>query len=182
MPKKRDARGPVPLPPPEKPFIAKAGATEGHLAEAAPPASVSREDAASGLAGYAQNWSEDVKAALALPARLYRREAGNAITLSDDAGFGINAVLARFLSSGHMDRKPDMGYGIAVYETTSTVYLVLADMGRRIMVREPLMRYMDKPQKKDWAEVAGAIRAAEAAAKAKPGRVAVSDCGDMYLV
>jgi hypothetical protein len=168
------------MPPPQKPFKAKAAAAR--LAEAPAPARISQDEAASGLSGYAQGWSDEAKSALALPQRLYKREGENTVMLSGDAGFGISALLVGFLAAGRIDRKPDIGYGIAVYETTSTLYFVLADMGRRIIVREPLVRYMDKAQKKEWRAVAGAIRAAEAAAKANPGKVAVSDCGDAYLV
>lgn len=136
---------------------------------------LSAKEVLAGLRDFAANWTKEAEAALAVPGELnfFRNDEGGSVMFSKETGFPIAGVLSS-LQTG-MRAPPDTEYGIAVYEKSSTSYLVLVDRGRRIVVRELVSDYNSKPAKKDWDNVVKAIRSAEKAAAANPGRTAVFD-------
>ncbi len=144
------------------------------------PERISGADAARALSGRARGWGKDVEAALWLPKELYYRrdEATGSEFYSQEAAFGIIDFVQGLRGMGA--ERPKTGYGIALYETAGSQYFVFIDMKRRIAFRGILQTYHEKGQR-DWREVVAAIRSAEKAAAANPGKVAFSDGVITYL-
>ena len=125
------------------------------------------------LRGMGKGWDKETESLLGLPATLFRTSGDGARYYSKEESFAIGDVVLG-LRYGELGT-PRTSYGIAVYDTSGTTYLVLVDMRRRIIVRERLYCVHDEPPEKDWSAVKDAIRAAAALSAGDPAIIAVSD-------
>lgn len=129
------------------------------------------------LRSMGKGWDKEIESLLELPATLLRSSGDGVKYYSKEESFGIGDVVLG-LRYGNLGL-PKTGYGIAVYDTSGSVYFVLVDMRRRIIVRERLFCIHDEPPEKDWAAIKNAIRAASSLSSAEPARkegaIAVSD-------
>ncbi|MCI0503383.1 hypothetical protein L0Y65_01575 [Candidatus Micrarchaeota archaeon] len=158
--------------PPAKPI--RPAAPKGTLEAERQPEKIPYAKVAASLSNLASGWNADAEKALSMPPELYtmRNGSSGATFYSAEPQFPI----ADFLNSLRTKpAPPQTRYGIAVYETASTVYLVVIDAARRVAVRVPLANIYDAAKVKSWGSVVDAIRMAEAAAKANPGKFAFHD-------
>ncbi|MFN7991177.1 MAG: hypothetical protein U0R44_03385 [Candidatus Micrarchaeia archaeon] len=157
---------------------------KGSFFKKAPPANaeipktekVSRSKVIEELRGLGRGWTEDIAALLGLPQELYRSSGEGTIYFSKEREFGIGET-ALGLSSGRL-RAPKTQYGIAIHDRAGSVYIILVDMQRRIIVRERLFCMHDQPPEKDWGAVKTAILSAGALmtdAERGKGSIAVFD-------
>ncbi len=177
MPKKARSGEPrvaeiiTPLP---KSFSSEAAAPK---AEPPPARRISSGEVLGELRSLGKGWDKETEALLELPATLLRSSGEGAKYYSKEEGFGIGDVVLG-LRYGNLGL-PKTGYGIAIYDTSGSVYFVLVDMRRRIIVRERLYCIHDEPPEKDWSSVRSAIRAASSLASGdaarKEGAIAISD-------
>jgi hypothetical protein len=133
------------------------------------------DEVVASIRDFAAGWSEEARKALSVSSELSyaRNDMAGTVLFSREKEFGITHTIAS-MEQGRLAR-PSTEYAIAFYSKPMTEYIVLVDMGRRIIVRELVVNFHDKPAKKDWAGVVKAIRAAESAAAQNPGRIAVYD-------
>jgi hypothetical protein len=153
MAKKTGAKSSKPKPPREKAFerAAVAPGPEVRL--------VSSKEVLSRLKGLGRGWDEEIEKLFSMPASLYAGTAETSGYYSEDRGFGIIS-LVRGMDAGSFVIPPKTSYGVAIYEKAGSVYVVLADIGRRIIVRERIVDFSGEPPEKDWAAVKEKIRAA----------------------
>jgi hypothetical protein len=134
-----------------------------------PPASrVTSGEVLGELRRIGKGWDDEIESLLELPATLLRSSGEGAKYYSKEESFGIGDVVIglRYGSLG----LPKTNYGIAVYDTSGSVYFVLVDMRRRIIVRERLYCIHDQPPEKDWAAVKEAIKDASSLASSESSR------------
>lgn len=136
---------------------------------------VSSEDVAGALRQVGRDWSEDIRGALRIPAQLYMLKTVDGTFYSADDRFSITGIPAALGPEPLKAEKND--YGIALYSTGGSVYFVLEDMNRGIIVRERIYCIHDTPPEGSWAAVGQAVRAALDAAGSKKGMVAAYDQG-----
>ena len=134
---------------------------------------VSSEDIVAELKATGRGWTEDIRGLLAVPPQLFVRKSAEGSYYSKDLRFGITEILSG-LDSGPIKARPT-DYGIALYSTGGGVYFVLADLGRRIIIRERLFSIHDKPPERDWKEIKERIRDALSIAAGDKGHAVVSD-------
>lgn len=137
---------------------------------------VSSSEVIATLRANGKGWSEDMAALLSLPQQLFMMKTESGTFYSSDERFGISGMLA----PGPL-RAQKGEYGIALYSTNGgKIYFVLADIGRRIIVRETLFSIHDEPPQKDWSGVKERIESAlSSAAGEKEGVVILSDLGQV---
>ncbi len=142
---------------------------------------LSPQEVLSSIRDFASGWNDRARDALGVNSDLnyMRNDIAGTVMFSKEKDFGITGVMAD-MEHGRISR-PSTEYGMLFYSNGTGEYMVLADMSRRIVVREQIVNYHDKPLKKDWGIVVEAIDRAEKMAKANPGKVAVSD-GSVFLV
>jgi hypothetical protein len=136
---------------------------------------VTSEDVIETLKANGKGWSDDVGDMLALPRKLFVMRSEEASFYSGDLRFGIMGINSALAAGKLSARETD--YGIALYSTGGSIYFVLADLKRRIIVRERVFCIHDKPPEKDWAEVKERIGNALSLATSdlKEGSVIISD-------
>jgi hypothetical protein len=170
---KKNSSGPtITVVQPRTPFQPALGAK---LQPAGMPArKMAAKDVAASLGALAEGWNPGIEKLLNMPPELHmmRDESSGATYYSLEPDFPIIDFLKSLRGK---PARPRTGYGIAVYETASTTYLVLADSGRMMAARVPLSNLHDTTIRKDWASVADAINGAVSAAGAHPGKVAFYD-------
>ncbi len=143
---------------------------------------VPKAQVVSELKALGTGWDDETEALLAIPGELFRNSGEGTIYFSKEKEFGISDI-ALGLAYGRVG-KPKTEYGIAIHDTAGNTYFILADMKRRIIVKERLSGLHDQPSEKDWSVVKRAISAAAAlASSTTPGdnRIAVFD-GNPRLV
>jgi hypothetical protein len=171
MPRRRNAAERIHLVnPPEAPF-----SNQSPKADAVRPAikMVSADDAAATLSQIGRDWSEDIKRELSIPQKLYSMKTSDATFYSSNERFSIMGVPAALGSQPLKAEKGD--YGIALYSSGGSVYFVLEDMNRGIIVRERIYCIHDTPPEGSWTAVREAVRAALDASGSKKGMVAAYD-------
>jgi hypothetical protein len=140
----------------------------------AKPREVGPEEVISTLKSIGKDWTDDIPSLLRLPERLFMLKSGDGTYYSGDERFGIMGIPAALGPEPLKAGKGD--YGIALYSTGGgSVYFVLEDMSRGIIVRERIYCIHEKPPEGSWASVRGHIEAALAASSAHKGSVAVHD-------
>jgi hypothetical protein len=140
-------------PPPEKAFE-RAAAPPGPQVRL-----VSSKEVLNRLKGLGRGWDEEIERLFSMPASLYQGTAETSGYYSEDRGFGIIS-LVRGMDAGSFVIPSKTSYGVAIYEKAGSVYFVLADLGRRIIVRERMLDYSDEPPEKGWSAVKEKIMAA----------------------
>ncbi len=139
---------------------------------------VSSADVIKRLKGLARGWDSELESKLSMPAMLYESTGGSSQYYSSDANFSISNILMS-LAMGASPDVSGMSYGLGLHERAGTVYFVLADPERRIIVRQRIVCYHNTPPELDWGAVKSAIRSAEAGASSedarKGGLVAIYD-------
>lgn len=166
----REPKTPRELVPPPRSFSIKKAAPSPNLPKAE---KVSGSAVVEEIKEMGRGWDKETESSLRIPPSLFRTSGEGATYFSDDENFGV-ALVASGLRGGRMGR-PESMYGICIYDTPSSVYFVLLDMERRIIVRERLSCVHDRPPEKDWSKIRDAIRAASAAAEKNAGSVAIFD-------
>ncbi len=145
---------------------------------------VSSNDVVARLKGLARGWDTELEGILGMPKTLFESKGGASQYYSSDANFSISDILM-CLSMGATPDVSKMSFGIALHERAGTIYFVLADPARRIIVRQRIVCYHNDPPELDWGAVKSAIRSAEAGASRedakKGGLVAVFD-GSLKLI
>jgi len=130
-----------------------------------------------------KGWDKETEKLLAVPDAVFFFDGGRSRHFSESREFG-DEVLLESISSRRL-YLPESEYVIVLYETSSTVYFVLADARRRIVVREQLQCLHDDPPEKDWGiikeEIKEALKLAGSDRAKKEGFFAVYD-GDLRLV
>ena len=141
---------------------------------------VGAQELVSTLKSAGRGWTDDMPGLLALPERtLVMMKTEDTAYYSKDLRFGIASILSKLDSGGPINAS-DNEYGIALYSTGGSVYFVLADIGRKIIVRERMFCIHEKPQEKDWKDVKLNMDSALVfAASAEKGTVIVSDAGSI---
>lgn len=129
------------------------------------------------LSGLGRNWTPDIAKVLAVPARLMVSESDTAAYYTSDTNGSMGNIVLAINARAKPD-KPGFVYGLAIYETGNSTYLVIADMKRRIIVRERLSCYQNQPVGDDWNRVNRAITAAVSAAHKSTGMI-FSDNGQI---
>ncbi|MEW6721920.1 MAG: hypothetical protein AB1324_01520 [Candidatus Micrarchaeota archaeon] len=124
-----------------------------------------------------KGWTDDIRELLRLPAQLYMIRTGDGTFYSSDERLGILGIPAALGPEPLKAEKID--YGIALYSTGGSVYFILADMERRIIVRERMFCIHEKPPETDWTLVKEGIQSALSASESetarKQGLIAVFD-------
>lgn len=127
------------------------------------------------IKGYGREWDAETEKLISPPPNLYENSGGATQYFSRDISFGISSVVFGFIHGAHPEPKKN-DYGVALYEKTGTLYFVLLDMSRKIIVKERILSYQHDPPQQSWANVREAIRYALSAAKtAKQDEVIVFD-------
>jgi hypothetical protein len=153
------------------------GGFAGHTpqAESSPPEvkKINSSEVISTLKANGKGWTDDIAEMLSIPQKLFMMRTDSGTFYSTDERFGMSGIMS--LGPGPLKaQKTD--YGIALYSTGGSVYFVLADIGRKIIVRERLFCIHDDPPEKDWSKVKERIASAlSAAAEEKEGSVIISD-------
>lgn len=142
-----------------------------------PPAGsklVGSDEALAILRSTGTGWSEDIADLLSAPPDLHMLRTDSGTYFSDGPVFAITG-LPEALAFGDVSKL--RGFGLALYSTGGSVYFMLMDMGRGIIVREKIFSIHDSPPEKDWAKVKSLILGSlEAAGEArKEGYVVVCD-------
>lgn len=135
--------------------------------------SVSSEGMMKAIKNLAAGWDSELENLLAPPESLFRSD-GYGIIFSSDKEFKIDRIVSD-LSRGRLS-EDYRTYGIFVYETSSTVYFVLADTKRRIIVKQRLSS-LHTPDIEGWKGVKRAIKDALSGAPDKG--VALMDNGHL---
>jgi hypothetical protein len=131
----------------------------------------------------ARGWDGAIEKSLSVPDNMLYFEGANARFYSscEDGRLG-NLLIG--LGTGRLIL-PNADFGIILYETSSTVYLVLFDARRRILVRESLLCYHNDPPEREWSSIRKSVESAIALARSddakKKGLFAVHD-GTLRLV
>jgi hypothetical protein len=138
---------------------------------------VSSAELARRLSGLGKNWDAELERLIGMPAMMFSSSGGAAQYYSRDMRFSICEIVTRLAHNAPLP--PDRaGFGIALLETAGNTYFVMADMGRRIIVRKRLMSIQGEFSL-DWAEVKSELKSAIARANQddakKEGLVAVYD-------
>lgn len=173
MAKKMAKKGPKSKPPPpEKPF-------ERTVIPPAPVVRlVSSKELINRLKGIGRGWDEDLEKLFSMPASLYQGNAETSGYYSEDRGFGI-INLVRGMEAGSFVIPSKTSYGVAIYEKAGSVYFVLADMRRRIIVRERMVDYSSEAPERDWdavkKEILAALSLAQSDRARNEGLIAVYD-------
>ncbi len=128
------------------------------------------------LSGLGRNWNPEIARILTVPPRLIVSESDSATYYTSDPN-GSMGELVLALNSRATPNKPGFDYGIAIYETSNSTYVVIADMKRRIIVRERVSCYQNQTMGDDWEAIGKAITAAVSAARTNPGSGIFSDGG-----
>lgn len=150
-------------------------APEAEKKAAAPePAQISPKEAASRIRGYGKGWDEELEALFAFPEKLYLLEGDGWAAFSKEKDFGVSKVAGEIGRRGAFS-KPETEYGISLSETTSTLYLVLVDMARRVVIRFAVQRLQDSPPEKDWGEFKSALKSCIDVAKGDKNIIAYHD-------
>ncbi len=134
---------------------------------------VSSADVVSALRQIGRGWSDDIQRALGIPDQMYMLKTGDGTFYSADERFSIMGIPAALGPEPLKAEKND--YGIALYSTGGSVYFVLEDMSRGIIVRERIYCIHERPPEGSWEPVGQAIRAALEAAGSHKGMVAAYD-------
>lgn len=129
------------------------------------------------LKAFCRGWDEEIESILAIPESVFRMEEGSSRYYSGDESIEFNRALSD-LARGTLSLS-EASYGIAITWPSSTGYLLLVDMRRRIIVREPIVCMHDDIPQREWAEVKAriksAIELAQSDAAKKDGLVAFFD-------
>ncbi len=137
----------------------------------------------------ATGWNDDVRKTLRVPGDaagqapekpLYIYKGEFSIVYSTDS----SPVITEELFGPNADEalKDVPAYAISIFQRTSTTYLILVDMERRIIVREPIesLHHFENPAL-PWANVVSSINAAlkvaESASARSDGAIAIADEG-----
>ncbi len=124
-----------------------------------------------------RGWDSAVEKSLGIPRELYYFEATNArFYYSDDKAEPGNLLMG--LGMGRLIN-PKTEFAIILYETSSTIYFVLFDSRRRILVRESLLCYHNDPHEREWSLIRKSVDSALALSRSedakKKGLFAVHD-------
>ena len=142
------------------------------------PASVSSKDALGRIKGFGRGWDDELEKLMAVPDTLYMFEGEGWLLYSKEKEFGVASVVEE-INRGGLRSEPKTSYGISLSETASTMYLVLVDMERRIVVRHAVQRLHDEPPQKEWSGLKEALKGALGLADGKnfrkDGLIAYSD-------
>lgn len=116
----------------------------------------------------ARGWDGDIEMALSVPPEMFYFEGTNTrfYSMNEKAEMG-NLLIG--LGTGRLI-KPKTDYGIILYETSSTVYMVLYDARRRILVRESLLCYHNDPPEREWSSIKKSVESALALARSEDAR------------
>ncbi len=133
------------------------------------------------LSGLGKGWDPEMEALLAPPGTLFLMELPASVLYSKEPEFEVAATVNDIIRGTGDIRKPKTEYGLAIYETASTLYLVFVDMQRRIIVRERLSSLHDEPREDAWGPIKSAIKGALRLAESSKKGIAVSD-GSLRLV
>ena len=146
----------------------------------APPESFSKREIEALMSKEARGWDQRVRNAVGVPeSMLVSREAAY-VLYSQDREFGIAKVCGDLVHARTPAEMP--GYGIAIDGSRgSSVYFVLADPTRRIIVRE-LLSCIHNENYSEWQAVAASIESAARFAERAPGGVVIHNGGRPYMV
>ena len=132
----------------------------------AAPEPFSRKEVERFLSREATGWDQRVRDAIAVPERLLVARESGYVLYSQDAGFGIAKACRDFAFA--RESTGISGYGIAIDGSRiDSVYFVLADPSRRILVRELLACRHDQNDF-EWQAVAASIESAVRFSKNTP--------------
>jgi hypothetical protein len=120
-------------------------------------------------------WTDEILPLLSIPEHILMLQTDSGTFYSADERFGILGIPAALGPGPLSCQKTD--YGIALYSTGGNAYFILADLSRRIIVRERIFSIHDNPPEKDWNIVLEKIRAALSAAMDAKEDVVISDQG-----
>ncbi len=134
---------------------------------------VSSDEVVGALRQIGRDWSEDIRRDLRIPGQMYMLKTGDGTFYSADDRFSIMGIPAALGPEPLKAEKND--YGIALYSSGGSVYFVLEDMSRGIIVRERIYCIHERPPEGSWEPVGRAIRAALDAAGSHKGMVAAYD-------
>ncbi|MEW6722703.1 MAG: hypothetical protein AB1324_05565 [Candidatus Micrarchaeota archaeon] len=139
------------------------------------PVKVDRSSLINALKGFGEGFDEELEQLLQVPEKLYLTTGGAYRHYSKDEKGGIG-FLMQGLQVGKL-YAPDTEFGVVLYETASTIYVVIADSKRRVVVRGRLQCLYDEEMAKDWAPVKEDLKAALSLASSKEAQA-----GGLYAV
>ncbi len=157
---------------PDKDFFSRVSPADSRIP--APEArQVSSKQVLGTLKAYGKGWDAELEKLLNVPDRLFMLEMDDATYYSSENRFGFSDMMLS-MGSGTLKRPP-ADYGIALYGKGGSVYFILADMNRRIVVRERLHCIHENPPERDWGQVKAKIKDALALAERGGNKAAVYD-------
>jgi hypothetical protein len=124
-----------------------------------PAAVLSGGDLLKTLKDHGREWEESLERILEIPSTLMKRKTDSGTFYSESGKFEIDTIL----SGLPFKRIPDglTDYGAAFYSTGGgSVYVVFADMKRKIIVKERIFCISDDPPEKKWGEFGRKLEAA----------------------
>src|SRR5512143_3636099 len=113
---------------------------------------IGRAEAVSSLKNLAAGWKDEFAKVLGLPDELFIYNEGNLLILSADGGLSALKFLPAMRFGGDPP-KDATAYGIVVYETSGSSYLVFVDTGRGIVVKEGLAGFQSGAIE-EWGRIA----------------------------
>lgn len=133
---------------------------------------VSSEDAISRMKGIADGWKEEFKKLLEMPDELFCFNEGNLLLYSKDESLSAAKFLP-YLSAGVEPPKNIPAYGIMIYDTSGSSYMVFVDTDRRVIVKDSIASF-HSTTKNDWKNFMALVQEAlEAADKEKSSLVVI---------
>jgi hypothetical protein len=156
--------------PPQEPGPARFGfsavvPSEERRAAIPKPAKVPGSSVINALKGYGEGFDSELEKLLEVPEKMFYFAGPASQQYSKEENGGVGH-LVQGLETGKF-YAPGTDYGIALYETASTIYVVIADAKRRVVVRGRLQCYHDEDMAKDWAPIKEGLKAALALASSE---------------
>jgi hypothetical protein len=138
------------------------------------PDKIQRKELIEALRSTGTGWDAEAKELLAIPEMLFKLEAEDATyyCASDDFS-GLFHVLSALASGKKIEALPE--FGLALYSTGGSVFLVFADAHRNIVLKEKMFCVHEQPHEKSWEVIRLSLRELIKAANEKT--IAVHNLG-----
>ncbi len=121
------------------------------------PEKISRAELVEKLKATGTGWDAEAKELLAMPEEIFMLEEDGATYYCDSEDFSVFFHLLSSLSGGKkIESLPE--FGLALYSTGGSVFMVFADGERNIVLKNRMFCIHDEPQEKDWESVRETIR------------------------
>lgn len=126
-------------------------------ATAPKPEKISRKQLLEKLKQTGTGWDAEAKELLGAPEELFMLEDGGATYYCDSEDFSVLFHLLSSLSGGKkLESLPT--FGLALYSTGGSVFMVFADGERNIVLKDRMFCIHDEPQEKSWEPIRETIR------------------------